>query len=279
MPPPEPSSTRKRLRSRISDEADELSPLPAKSQTSAAKRQKIDVPTSRLGGISGRFKKLLGLSVKKEAEDSADELGEDIYDFKVTDDEEENTNASGKANTKPVARGTKAAKSTAKEVVPSVKRGRGRPPKNKEYLQKAKALSRQAIQNESTRNQQNKDIEASNEDIEPAEKSTTSSRSQSTRFSNSKDVVSKARGKTTEIPGSSTPKRGRPKRIIDGLADSTAAIPKGILTPSKSRNSTIRKSVAFDESGKDNLEGFKDISSEHTSRIYMAKLYHHVAFD
>ncbi|THV50710.1 hypothetical protein BGAL_0139g00050 [Botrytis galanthina] len=262
MSPPEPSSTRKRLRSRISDEADELSPLPAKSQTSAAKRQKVDVPTSRLGGISGRFKKLLGLSVKKETEDSADELGDDIYDFKVTDDEEENTNASGKANTKSVARSTKAAKSTAKEVVPPVKRGRGRPPKNKEYLEKAKALSRQAIQNESTKNQQNDDIEAGNEDIEPVEKSTKSSRSQSTRFSNSKDVVSKARGKTTEIPGSSTPKRGRPKRIIDDLADSTAAIPKGILTPSKSRNSTIRKSVAFDESGKDNLEGFKDIPSE-----------------
>ncbi|TGO38472.1 hypothetical protein BHYA_0074g00200 [Botrytis hyacinthi] len=262
MSPPEPSSTRKRLRSRISDEADELSPLPAKSQTSAAKRQKVDVPTSRLGGISGRFKKLLGLSVKKETEDSADELGEDIYDFKITDDEEENTNASGKANTKPLARSTKAAKSTAKEVVPPVKRGRGRPPKNKEYLEKAKALSRQAIQNESTKNRQNQDNEASNEDIEPAEKSTKASRSQSTRFSKSKDVVSKARGRTTEIPGSSTPKRGRPKRIIDGLADSTAAIPKGILTPSKSRNSTIRKSVAFDESGKDNLEGFKDIPSE-----------------
>ncbi|KAK6606321.1 origin recognition complex subunit [Botrytis cinerea] len=262
MSPPEPSSTRKRLRSRISDEADELSPLPAKSQTSAAKRQKVDVPTSTLGGISGRFKKLLGLGVKKETEDSPDELGEDIYDFKVTDDEEENTNPSRKSNTKPVAGNTKAAKSTAKEAVPPPKRGRGRPPKNKEYLEKAKALSRQAIQNESTKTKQNKDTEASNEDIEPAEKSKKTYNSRSTRIPNSKDVVSKARGKTTEAPESSTPKRGRPKRIIDGLAGSTAATPKGILTPSKSRNPTIRKSVAFDESGKDNLEGFKDIPSE-----------------
>lgn len=259
MAPSEPSSTRKRLRSRISDEADELSPLPAKTQTSATKRRKVDAPTSTLGGISNRFKKIRGLGAKKDAEDSADELGEDIYDFKVTDDEEENTKALGKSSIKPKTNNKKAAKSIAKEVVPPPKRGPGRPRKNEDYLKKAKALSRQAIQNEAAKNKQNRDIESNDEDAESVGTPTKPSSDRSTRFSDSKSRTSGARGKTTETHESSKPKRGRPKRLINDLADSPPAIPKGILTPSKSRNSSIRKSVAFDESGKNGFEGFKDI--------------------
>lgn len=259
MAPSEPSSTRKRLRSRISDEVDELSPLPARTQSSAAKRRKVDAPSSTLGGISNRFKKLLGLGAKKDAEDSADELNEDIYDIKVTDDEEENTKARGMPNAKVVTRNVKAAKPIAKEVVQSAKRGRGRPPKYHDGLNKAEVLSKQALQGVVAKNKQHQEIEASNEDFESAEMLTRPSNARSKRFSGPKNTTSAARGKTIEAPGSSTPKRGRPKLILDELADSAAVVPKGILTPSKSRNPTIRKSVAFDESGKDGFEGFKDI--------------------
>ncbi|ESZ92933.1 hypothetical protein SBOR_6706 [Sclerotinia borealis F-4128] len=259
----EPLSTRKRLRSRISDEADELSPLPARTQSSAAKRRKVDAPTSTLGGISKRFKKLLGLGAKKDTEGSGDELSEDIYDIKVTDDEEEkNTKARGKTNAKPVAKTVKAAKPAVNVVVPSPKRGPGRPRKNQDGLERAKALSRQAVQNEAAKNKQHRETETTAEEIERAETRTKPSSGRSTRFSDSKSRTSVVRGNTTGAPGSSTPKRGRPERIIDDLTGSAAILPKGILTPSKSRNSTIKKSVAFDEPGKDGLEGFKDIPSE-----------------
>lgn len=266
MAPSEPPSTRKRIRSRISDEVDELSPSPARTQTSAAKRRKVDAPTYTLGGISNRFKKLLGLGAKKDTEDSADELGEDIYDFKVTDDEEESTNVLGKPSAKPMAKNIKAAKSTAKGVILSAKRGRGRPRKNEDGLGKAKALAQQAIQNETAKNKQDMEIETNDQDVESAEAPSKLSSGRSTRLSDSKNNISGARGKTNGVPESSTPKRGRPKRLIDGLGDSMGVVPKGILTPSKSRNSTIRKSVAFDETGKDSLEGFKDIPSEPRSK-------------
>lgn len=262
MAPSEQSSTRKRLRSRIEDEVDELSPIPGKAQTSAAKRRKVDAPSSTLGGISNRFKKLLRLGAKKNAEDSVDELGEDIYDFKVTDDEEEkeeNAKARGKSTDKPIARDVTTASSVTEERVLTPKRGRGRPRKIEDGLEKAKAVSQQALRSGATKNEQNLEHIAGDEDAESADTSTKPCRSRPTRPSDSKSRTSVVRGKNTEVPGSSTPIRGRPKRIIDGLADSVAVVPKGILTPSKSRNPTIRKSVAFDESGKDSFEGFKDI--------------------
>lgn len=265
MAPSEQSSTRKRLRSRIEDEVDELSPLPGKAQTSAAKRRKVDAPSSTLGGISKRFKEHLGLGAKKDAEDGVDELGEDIYDFKVTDDEEEkeekeeNAKARGKSTDKPIARDATTASSATKEGVLTPKRGRGRPRKIKDGLEKAKAVSQQALRSGATKNEQNLEHVAGDEDAESADTSTKPCRSRPTRPSDPKSRTSVVRGKNTEVPGSSTPKRGRPRRIIDGLADSVAVVPKGILTPSKSRNPTIRKSVVFDESGKDSFEGFKDI--------------------
>ncbi|QSZ33771.1 hypothetical protein DSL72_005342 [Monilinia vaccinii-corymbosi] len=261
MAQPGPSSTRKRLRSHISAEADELSPLPARTESSAAKRRKVDAPISESGGISSRYKKLLGLNAKKDAEDIADELGDDIYDFRVTDDEEENTKIRGKPGAKLVTRNVEVAKPIVKEVVTSSKPGRGRPRKILDGLKKAKELSQQALQNGAAKSKRDKEIEASDEDLESAEAPQLDS-GRSTRFSDSKSRDSAAREKTTEAPGSSKPKRGRPKRIIDELADSVAVTPKGILTPSKSRNPTIRKSVAFDESGKDGFEGFEDIPLE-----------------
>jgi origin recognition complex subunit 4 len=75
-------------------------------------------------------------------------------------------------------------------------------------------------------------------------------------------------------PASSIGKRGRPRRASIDITDSPREVPKGILTPSKSRPGRPRKSVTFGEGELD--LGFKDIPGK-TSQTVVVKLHGNAA--
>jgi hypothetical protein len=260
---PERLSTRKRHRSQISDGADELSPLPASTPTSAAKRRKVETPTSRLAGLSSRFRGLVGLG-SKHHNTSADELGDekDIYDFKVTDDEDETTNTPKTTKSKPSARKPQVQKSAASEAAPTPKRSVGRPRKKKDGLEQVKALSRQALDKGATATAKAEHPPSSEDEVEHTGTPTKPGSSRATKITSNKSspaLGTQSAGKPESHRASNTLKRGRPKKLHEGLRDSDTVLPRGILTPSKSKNQSTRKTVAFEQSPVGELEGFKDI--------------------
>jgi origin recognition complex subunit 4 len=260
---PERLSTRKRQRSQISDEADELSPLPASTSASATKRRKVETPTSRLAGLSSRFKSLISLGSRKK-HSSADELGdeEDIYDFKVTDDENESTNTPKTTKSKPSTKKPQIQKSTASGGAPTPKRSVGRPRKKKDGLEQVKALSRQALDKGATATANAEHPPSSEDGVEHAGTPMKLGSSRATKNTSNKTSPAngtESAGKPRSHKVSSTLKRGRPKLLHEELRDSEAALPRSILTPSKSRNQSARKTVAFEQSPVGELEGFKDI--------------------
>ncbi|KAM3085221.1 origin recognition complex subunit 4 [Clarireedia jacksonii] len=245
---PERSSARKRHRSQISDGADELSPLPAKTPISVTKRRKVETPTSRLTGLSSRFRSLIGLG-SEDHDTSADGLGDEksIYDFKVTDDEKETADTPKTTKIKTSAKKPQAQKSAANEATPIPKRSVGRPRKKKDGLEQVKALSRQALDKDATARGKAEHATSSEDEVEPAGTPTKLESSRATRITSSKP--SQALGKLSV--GKPGPRTG-----------SNTALPRGILTPSKSRIQSARKTVAFQQSPVGELEGFKDIASK-----------------
>ncbi|PQE31675.1 origin recognition complex subunit 4 protein [Rutstroemia sp. NJR-2017a WRK4] len=272
---PERLSTRKRQRSQISDEADELSPLPASTSASATKRRKVETPTSRLAGLSSRFKSLIGLGSKKN-DPSADELGdeEDIYDFKVTDDENETTSTPQTTKSKPSTRKLQVQKSTPSGAAPPPKRSVGRPRKKKDGLEQVKALSRQALDKGTTATADAEHPPSSEDEVEHAGTLTKLGSSRVAKNTSNKSSPAhgtESAGKPRSHKVSSTLKRGRPKLLQEELRDSDTSLPRGILTPSKSRNQSARKTVAFEQSPVGELEGFKDIPAKSSLKKLEAK--------
>ncbi|KAE8450499.1 hypothetical protein EG329_006229 [Mollisiaceae sp. DMI_Dod_QoI] len=132
--------------------------------------------------------------------------------------------------------------------------GRGRPSKSK-LLKEAKKLDRQFA-----RERLNAATEVEDQEEEEDEEVLTPARRKNTRAqqNDTAKILLNSRVEPTR-------KRGRPRKEVRELPESTDQAPKGILTPSKGRIPRPRKSVVFEETHEVDL-GFKDIDSTSTKK-------------